>query len=81
MTLQEITEQLTKTAGHAPSMGKSVKFAFDEGVVHIDLTGEKAVISNDDKDADCVIITSIDNRWLCHNYPLIKVYCFRRADY
>mgnify|MGYP000075830477 CR=1 FL=1 len=60
MTLETITEQFRKTAGKAPQLGKSIKFVLDQGVVHIDLTGEEPQISNQDKDADCTITTSIE---------------------
>jgi putative sterol carrier protein len=61
MTLQEITAQFEKTAEKAPSLGKSIKFVFDQGPVHIDMTDENAVVTNEDKPADCTIITSIEN--------------------
>ncbi len=60
MTLAEITDQIRHTAAKAPSLGKSLKFQFDEGVVHVDMTGESAVVSNEDKDSDTTIITSIE---------------------
>ncbi len=60
MTLETITEQFSKTAAKAPSLGKSIKFVFDQGIVHIDLTGEQAQVTNEDKAADCVITTSIE---------------------
>lgn len=43
-----------------PTLGKSLKFQFDEGIVYLDLTGEEAVITNDDKEADTTIITSLE---------------------
>ncbi|MCB0569110.1 MAG: SCP2 sterol-binding domain-containing protein [Phaeodactylibacter sp.] len=60
MTLAEITELFAKTAERAPSLGKSIKFVFDEGIVHIDLTGAHTVVSNEDKAADCTITTTLD---------------------
>lgn len=60
MTLEAITEQFSKTAANAPSLGKSIKFVFDQGIVHIDLTGDQAQVTNEDKEADCVITTSIE---------------------
>lgn len=59
MTLESITEQISQQALKAPSLGKSIKLNLDEGVVHIDLTGETAVVTNEDKDADCIVSTSI----------------------
>jgi putative sterol carrier protein len=60
MTIEEITGTFQAMAGNVPSIGKTLKFAFDEGTVFLDLTGDKAQVSNEDKDADCTIITSID---------------------
>ena len=60
MTLTEITAQFVKTAEKVPSLGKSIKFVFDEGIVHIDLTGEQSVVTNEDKAADCTITTSME---------------------
>lgn len=60
MTFSEITEQIRSTAAKAPSLGKSLKFQFDEGVVHVDMTGDSAVVTNEDKDSDTTIITSIE---------------------
>ncbi|HMQ64020.1 MAG TPA: SCP2 sterol-binding domain-containing protein [Flavilitoribacter sp.] len=60
MTLTEITEQIRSTAAKAPSLGKALKFQFDEGVVHVDMTGSVPVVTNEDKDADTTIIASID---------------------
>jgi putative sterol carrier protein len=60
MTIEEITGTFQAMAGNVPSIGKTLKFAFDEGTVFLDLTGEQAQVSNEDKDADCTIITSID---------------------
>lgn len=60
MTLAEITNQFEKVAANTPSLGKSIKFAFNEGPVHIDFTGDEAVVTNEDKPADCTITTSIE---------------------
>ncbi|HOY15760.1 MAG TPA: SCP2 sterol-binding domain-containing protein [Haliscomenobacter sp.] len=60
MTLDAITEQFKALAGKAPSIGKTLKFAFDEGTVFVDLSGDTPSVSNEDKDADCTIITSLE---------------------
>ena len=60
MTLNEITDQFKALAGKAPSIGKTLKFSFDEGTVYVDLSGPSANVSNEDKEADCTIITSLD---------------------
>lgn len=59
MSLDIITEQFKKTASYVDPLGKSIKFVFEEGVVHIDMTGSENVVSNEDKDADCTITTKI----------------------
>ncbi|MBK7872039.1 MAG: SCP2 sterol-binding domain-containing protein [Saprospiraceae bacterium] len=59
MTLAEITKLFDDHAHKMPAIGKTMKLVFDEGVVFIDLEGENAVISNEDKDANCTITTQI----------------------
>ena len=60
MTLEAITEQFQAQAGKLPSLGKSLKFVFDEGPVLLDMTGDTPAITNEDKEADCTITTSIE---------------------
>ena len=56
MTLAEITNEIESVAASARSLGASFKFVFKEGgVIHVDGNGEKAVICNDDLDADCAL--------------------------
>ncbi len=59
MSLQAITEQFQAQASKAPAMEKTLKFVFDEGVVFLDMTGETPSVTNDDREADCTIITSV----------------------
>ena len=57
MTIEEITSVIRSAAQNADSLGATVKFDFgDEGKIHIDGTGDEAVITNEDKEADCVLI-------------------------
>lgn len=61
MNIEDITKQFADAASKAPGIGKSIKFAFSEGgVVHLDLTGATPNITNEDKDADCTISTSVE---------------------
>jgi len=60
MTLADVTEQFRTAAAKAPNLGKTLKFAFDEGVVFLDLSKDEAVVSNDDSEADCTITTTIE---------------------
>ncbi len=59
MSLQTITEQFQAQANKAPAMEKTLKFVFEEGVVFLDMTGETPSVTNDDREADCTIITSV----------------------
>lgn len=59
MTLADVTEQFKSAAAKAPSLGKSLKFVFDEGIVFLDLTGDTANVTNEDAEADCTITTSL----------------------
>jgi len=61
MTVQEITEQIVKRAEGQEALGNSIKFQFDEGVVHIDGKGEGNEITNDDKDADATVKVSMED--------------------
>lgn len=61
MTVQEVTEKIVKRAEGQDAIGNSIKFQFDEGVVHIDGKGEGNEITNDDKDADATVKVSLDD--------------------
>lgn len=60
MTFQELNDGVTRAAAKAPNLGKSIKLQLDEGVIHIDMTGDTAQVTNEDKDADTVVTTSVD---------------------
>ena len=60
MTLADITAMFQERAGNAANIGKTLKIVFDEGPVFLDMTSDQAQITNDDKDADCTITTTID---------------------
>ena len=56
-TLDKITEEMRARVSGGSGIGGSVKFAFDDdGVIHLDGTE----VTNEDKDADCTIRTSVD---------------------
>lgn len=61
MTLQELTEQTRNKVTHADNINATVKLVTDQGVVYIDATQSPAVVSNEDKPADCELQISIDN--------------------
>ena len=60
MTFQELNAGVQKAAANAPNLGKSIKLQLDEGIIHIDMTGDEARVTNEDKDADTVVTTSVD---------------------
>jgi putative sterol carrier protein len=60
MSLESITQEFRHKASSAPSLGKTLKFVFDEGCVFLDLTGDNAKVTNENKEADCTIKTSVD---------------------
>ncbi|WP_116124959.1 SCP2 sterol-binding domain-containing protein [Lewinella sp. IMCC34183] len=60
MTFQELNDGVTKAAQNAPNLGKSLKLQLDEGVIFIDMTTDQAQVSNEDKEADTVVTTSVD---------------------
>ena len=55
MSLQEITAKMKEGASKKSAFGNSVKFATDQGVVHIDGNQPPPDVTNDDKPADCTI--------------------------
>jgi putative sterol carrier protein len=61
MTIEDLREGFRQRAGSAEPLGKSIKFKFDEGVIFLDGSGEKNVVSDEDRDADCTISMSLKN--------------------
>ncbi len=60
MTFQELKAGIEKAAETAPKQGKSIKLQLDEGPIFIDMTGDQAMVSEEDKEADTVITTTVD---------------------
>ena len=60
MTFDELNAGVTKAAQDAPNLGKSLLLKLDEGNIHIDMTGDQAVVTNEEKEADTVVTTSVD---------------------
>ncbi|GJM33140.1 MAG: sterol-binding protein [Saprospiraceae bacterium] len=58
MSIEAITSQVKEAVANAPSLGKCLKLQLDTGVVHVDLTGDTGIVTNEDKEADCTIITT-----------------------
>jgi len=61
MTVQEVTDLVTKKAEEQGPLGKTVKFQFDEGLVHLDGSGESNIVTNEDKDADATVKVTLDD--------------------
>ncbi len=61
MDFNTIFEGIKKSADKANTIGSTLKFDFGDEKVYIDGTGASNVVSNEDKDADCLIIVSKEN--------------------
>ena len=61
MDFSTIYEGIKKSAAGASAIGSTLKFDFGDDKVYIDGTGGNNVVSNEDKDADCLIIVSKEN--------------------
>lgn len=60
MSLESATEAVQKkVASSDKSLGSTIKFAFDEGVIFVDGSAEPMTVSNEDRDADCTIRMSL----------------------
>lgn len=55
-----VYSQMKEKAENADPIGGTLKFIIDKSIVHIDGTGGSNVISEEDKDADCTISTSLE---------------------
>lgn len=60
MNLADVTKIFEDNAAKATGMDKAMKFVLDQGVIHIDFSGDSPSVTNEDKEADCVITTSVD---------------------
>ncbi|MFY0606283.1 MAG: SCP2 sterol-binding domain-containing protein [Cyclobacteriaceae bacterium] len=62
MTLDKATEKVVKLAANNGGKVKAkINFKFDEGMIHLDDTVSPTVVSNDDVEADCTIVLSLEN--------------------
>lgn len=62
MTLEKITEELrSKVGAHSP-IASIIKFDFgDDGVVRVDGKASPTVIDNENTEADCTVVVSMEN--------------------
>ncbi len=60
MSLEDYTNKVREMAQGQSPLGKTIKFVMGDDCVTLDGTGDKNVISNDNKDADCTINLDAD---------------------
>lgn len=60
MSLEAIKGVVEQQAANIKPLGATFKFVLDDHPIYIDGTGESNIVSEEDKDADCVIITSAE---------------------
>ncbi len=61
MTFNEVSDKIKSQANRAPQLGKTMKLVLGDGeIIYIDMTGSPAVVTNEDKDADCTITTTME---------------------
>jgi putative sterol carrier protein len=53
-------ELTTALNGKSLSLDGTVKFDFEPGIVYIDGSTDSASVSDEDKDADCTVVMSVD---------------------
>ncbi len=58
MNFNEIAENIKAQADKVSPLGGTFKLVLDDDIIFIDGTGEKNIVSFDDKEADTVITTS-----------------------
>lgn len=62
MTFNEVSEKIKSQIHRAPELGKTMKLVLggDSEVIYVDMTTAPATVTNENKDADCTIITTIE---------------------
>ena len=60
MTFEQFQQGVETAAQKAPNLGKTMKMDLGEGIIYIDMTTDEATVSNEDKDADTVVTTTVD---------------------
>lgn len=63
MTIEEATDKIKKMAElHGGKFKSKVNFKFKEGgIVHLDDTADSTVVSNEEVEAPCTVLISLDN--------------------
>jgi len=60
MSLESIFSTIKEKVGNDCGLNASIKFAIDEGCIHIDAKQVPNVVSMEDKDADCTVRISTE---------------------
>ena len=60
MTFEQFQQGVEAAAKKAPNLGKTMKMDLGEGFIYIDMTTDEATVSNEDKEADTVVTTTVD---------------------
>jgi putative sterol carrier protein len=58
MNFNEISESIKAQAKKVSPLGGTFKMVLDDDIVFVDGSGDENIVSFEDKDADCTIITS-----------------------
>lgn len=61
MSLQILTDRIRNLVGNDSGLDATVKFKTEEGSVFVDTTQVPNVVSNEDREADCVLEVSTKN--------------------
>ncbi len=61
MSIDSILEKISAQANVISPIGSTVKFKLDDHVIFVDGTGESNEVSTEDKEAACVISTTMEN--------------------
>lgn len=59
MDFSAISDQIASQASNVEPLGATIKFILDDQVIYIDGTGDNNVVTNEDKEADCSIKTTV----------------------
>ncbi len=60
MSLEAIVAKISEQAANISPIGSTVKFMLDDQCLYVDGTGDTNAVSTENKEADCVISTSMD---------------------
>lgn len=58
--IDQVIERFKAQADNVGPIGGTIKFVLDDNPVYIDGSGDANLVSNEDKDADCTITTTIE---------------------